>query len=147
MAAETSSEPGSIENGWNDATLALLVGVAVFGTMVYHVAVNQPPGLPSPPVEAIPLFVFNTTAAVIGFMLLSRGNPWGYGAAVVTGVLVFVSIVLIGTGIVGSLPSGANPLGPLSYAALGVVLVVTAVVAWRRGSVREPAAAPKPTGE
>lgn len=131
MATETPTEPNSIETPWYDAALALLVGIAVLGAMVFLVAVIRPPGLSPPPAVAIPLFVFNTTAAVMGFVLLRRSGTLGYAAAIVTGGLVVVTIALLATGTVGELPSGGNPIGPLTYAVLGVALVVTTGVAWR----------------
>lgn len=129
MASQTATDLDS--NPWNDLTLALLGGIAVFGSLVLHVAAVQTPVL-SPPAEAIPLFVFNTTAAIISYLLVRRGSAGRYAAAAATGLLVVVSIGLIGGGFVGDLKPGTNPLGPLTYAALGLLLTGSAFRAWRR---------------
>lgn len=138
MVDQTPIDRRSIENGWYDATIALLAGIAVLGTMVYFVALFRPAGLTPPPAEAIPLFVFNTTAAVISYALLGRHAAAGYAAGIGTGALVVVTIGLIATGTVGALPSGGNPIGPLAYAALGVVVAATSVIAWRKRAGAEP---------
>lgn len=130
MATESLSERKFGEERWYDATVALLVGSIVFGGMVFHsLAVRMPKE--SPPVEAAPLVVITTAAAAISYLLLRRNNATGYEAAAVTGVLIVVSIGLVGTGVVGELKPATNPIGPLAYVALGVALFVTAVKARR----------------
>lgn len=141
MVDQTPTERRSNESGWYDASIALLAGIAVLGTMVYFVALFRPAGLTPPPTEAIPLFVFNTTAAVISYALLRRHASAGYAAGVGTGALIVVSIGLIATGMVGALPSGGNPLGPIVYAGLGVVVATTSVIAWRKRARAEPTGA------
>ena len=142
MATDTLTGPKSTKTPWYDASLALLVGIAVFGAMVFLVAVIRPPGMSPPPAVAIPLFVFNTTAAVMGLVLLRRSGALGYAAAIITGVLVVATIALLATGTVGELPSsnGIQP-GPIVYTALGVALVVTTGVAWRRRAAAKTSAA------
>lgn len=134
MATDTPSEPNSIESSWNDISLALVGGIAVFGGMVFLVGLIRPAGLSAPPAVALPLFVFNTTAAVMGYVLLQRSGAMGYAAAIITGLLVVSTIVLLATGTVGELPSGGNPIGPLAYAALGVAVILTTGIAWRKQS-------------
>lgn len=132
MATETPTESKSIKSPWHNASLALVVGIAVFGTMVFLAALIRPPGLSPPPAMALPLFIFNTTAAVMGFVLLQRSGALGYAAAIITGVLVVLTIVLLATGTIGELPSGGNPIGPLAYAALGVAVILTTGIGWRK---------------
>lgn len=126
MAPETLTKRKSSEERWYDATVALLVGTIVFSGMVFHsLAVQMPKE--SPPVEAAPLVVLITAAAAISYLLLRRNNATGYEAAAVTGILVIVSVVLVGAGVVGQLKPATNPIGPLLYIALGVAIFLTSV--------------------
>jgi hypothetical protein len=139
MAAKTPTKPKSVKNGWLDASLALLVGIAIMGAMVFLAAVLRPPGLAPPPAGAIPMFVFTTTAAAISFVLLRRANPLGYVAAILTGVLPVFIVVLVMTGAFGEIPRGEIQLGPIVFTVLGVALVLATSIAWRKRSATKPA--------
>lgn len=129
---------------WRDVSLALLVGIIVLGSSVFLVAVLQAPI--GPPIEAAPLFTWNTTAASVAIVLLWQDNKYGYAASVLTGLLVLVSLALIGMGAYGSIQPGSSPLGPLSYAALAIALIGTTVAAWREQSaIQPPTEAEEPT--
>ncbi|WP_338727937.1 hypothetical protein [Haladaptatus sp. DJG-WS-42] len=138
MATERPPELKSTDTPWYDTSLALLVGIAVMGAMVFQAAVIRPSGLAPPPAGAIPLFVFNTTAAVMGFVLLRRTDAAGYAVSIVTGILVVGTVVLVGTGAIGETPSSNGiQAGPVVYTALGLALIVTSGVAWRKRAAAE----------
>lgn len=141
MAGNTSAAPISSGSHWHDVSLALLVGVIVLGTGVFLVAVLQAPI--GPPVEAVPLFVWNTTAASVALVLLWQENKYGYAASIGAGVLVLLSLALIGLGVYGSINPGSSPLGPLSYAALAIALLGSTVAAWRAKSPLQTAQVPE----
>lgn len=111
------------------------------GAMVFQAAVIRPPGLSPPPAGAIPLFAFTTTAAVISFVLLRRGDPTGYAAAILTGVLPVVTVGLVVTGRAGEFTGGGIQPGPVVFTLLGMALVVTTGIAWRKRGATEPTAA------
>lgn len=121
---------------WRDVSIALLVGIIVLGSSVFLVTVLQAPI--GPPIEAIPLFTWNTTAASVAIVLLWQNNRYGYAAAVLTGLLVIISLGLIGLGVYGSIQPGSSPLGPLSYGTLAITLIGTTVAAWREQSTLQP---------
>jgi ethanolamine utilization microcompartment shell protein EutS len=137
MAAETQAEPEPLGNPWDDASLALLVGIAVMGTMVFLAAVIRPPGLAPPPAGAIPLFVFTTTAATMSIILVRQTDVAGYAAAVVTGILDILSVFLVATGTFGDVSSSGIQPGPIVFTALGLAVVATSVLAWRKRSAAE----------
>jgi hypothetical protein len=140
MTTETPIDPRSTALGCDVASLALLVGIAVMGAMVFLAAVVRPAGLAAPPAGAIPLFVFTTTAAAISFVLLHQASPAGYAAAILTGLLPVATVVLVVTGSVGEISSGGIQLGPVVFTALGVALVVTTGIAWRKRTATETTA-------
>lgn len=125
---------------WQDVTLAILVGVIALGGSVFLLAALQAPV--GPPAETIPLFVWNTTAAFISLVLVWRENRYGSTASILTGLLVLVSLGLIGTGTVGAIDPRGSPLGPLSYAALAIALIVASVAARREAAALPTSAAP-----
>ena len=141
MATETRPDPGSVTNRWDNASLALLAGIAVMSAMVFQAAVIRPTGLSPPPTGAISLFVFTTTAAAISFVLLRRGDQAGYAAALVTGALPVVTVILVMTGSLGEIPSSGIQPGPVVFTVLGVALVVTTGIAWRQRSATETTSA------
>lgn len=130
MTTNGSAGNVSTENGLVTASLAMLAGIIVLGTGVYFVTILEAPI--GPPVEAAPLFVWTTTAAVMAFVLLRRGHPLGYPAGIVTGLLVVTAMALIGSGAYEPVGASSSPLGPLSYLALGLGVIATTVAAWRR---------------
>lgn len=132
MTTNDSARTVSRDNGWVTASLALLAGIIVLGTGVYFVTVLAAPI--GPPVEAAPLFVWTTTAAVMAFVLLGRGHGLGFAMALLTALLVVTTVALVGSGAYGEVGAGSSPLGPLSYVALALALVATTLVAWRRRS-------------
>lgn len=129
MAKNSSTAPISSGRHWHEVSLALLVGIISLGTGVFLVTVLQAPI--GPPVEVVPLFVWNTTAASIALVLMWHENKYGYAAAIGTGGLVLLSLALIGLGVYGSIKPGSSPLGPLSYAGLATALIGTTIAAWR----------------
>lgn len=139
MAGTTPTELTLNSNGWRHVALALLVGIIVLGSSVFLVTVLQAPI--GPPIEAVPLFVWNTTAASVALVLLWQDHTFGYAASILTGILVIISIALIGMGVYGGVKPGSSPLGPLSYVALAIGLIVTTVLAWRGRSATETAQA------
>ena len=141
MTPGTRADPGPVTNRWCDASLALLAGIAVMGAMVFQAAVIRPPGLAPPPAGAISLFVFTTTAAAISFVLFRRGDPAGYAAAILTGVLPGATVVFVLTGRVGEITGGGIQPGPVVFTGLGVALIVTTGLAWRQRTAPEATAA------
>ncbi|QIO24530.1 hypothetical protein [Haloarcula sp. JP-L23] len=129
MAETPAPAATSKSTQWREVSLALLVGIIVLGSSVFLVTVVQAPI--GPPIETAPLFVWNTAAASIALVLLWQDTKYGYAASVLTGLLVLISLSLIGTGVYGRIQPGSSPLGPLSYAALAIALIGTTVAAWR----------------
>ena len=134
-----ASTPKSTE--WREVSLSLLVGIIVLGSGVFLVTVVQAPI--GPPVEAAPLFVWNTTAASIALVLLWQDTKYSYVASGLTGLLVLISLGLIATGVYGRLQPGSSPLGPLSYAALAIALIGMTVAAWRAQAPIQPPTEPE----
>jgi hypothetical protein len=130
MMEEGSPAPLVKRNRWREVSLALLVGIIVLGASVFLVAVLQAPI--GPPIEAVPLFVWNTTAASVAVVLLWHDNKYGYAASILTGILVIISLMLIGMGVYGHIQPDSSPVGPLSYAALALALITTTSIAWRK---------------
>lgn len=144
MAETSAPAPPSRSTQWREVSLALLVGIIVLGSSVFLVTVVQAPI--GPPIEAAPLFVWNTTAASVAIVLLWQDTKYGYAASVLTGLLVLISLGLIGTGVYGRVQPGSSPLGPLSYAALAIALLGTTVAAWRdQAPIRSPEEPEEPT--
>ena len=137
---EVSTEPGpgteSRRNRWHRVTLALLAGLVTASLMFFLIAAVQTPGLDPPP-ESAALFVVVTTAGVVSYHLLRGGDTVGYPAAMLTGGFVLVVLGLVATGTYGPVGPRTNPVGPLSYVALAVAVVVAAGLAWRTGPVTE----------
>lgn len=125
---------------WRRLTLALVGGHVAASFMFFLIAAMQTPGLDPPP-ETAALFIVVTTAGIISYQLLRMTPTIGYPAAMLTGGLVFVILGLVVTGAYGPIGSRTNPIGPVSYAALGVALIVTAGVGWRRGGVDDDSSA------
>lgn len=123
---------------WHGLTVALLSGHVVASILFFLIAAIQTPGLDPPP-ESVALFVVVTMAGVISYQLLRWELGFGYPAAVLTGGFVFVILALVGTGTYGPIGPRANPVGPISYAALSVTLVLSAGAAWRNGGLAETA--------
>lgn len=130
MGAEATDAQVPVENNWLTVVRGLLAGIAVLGTGVFLVTVLEAPV--APPVRVAPLFVWNTTAATIAFVILRRDNVVGYAFAILTGVLVVVAVGLVGSGAYGPVGPDSSPLGPLSYVALGLGTIAATAVAWRR---------------
>jgi len=110
MSKTSTRTPESTREHWHGVTLALLVGVAVLGGAVFLVTVLRAPV--GPPVETAPLFVWNSTAAAIAFVLTGRRHRYGYPAAALTRTLVLASLAVIATS--GGIDPTASPLGPVS---------------------------------
>lgn len=136
MAEPSAPAPTLRSTQWREVSLALLVGIIVLGSSVFLVTVVQAPI--GPPIEAAPLFVWNTTAASIAIVLVWQDTKYGYAASVLTGLLVLISLGLIGMGVYGGIQPGSSPLGPLSYAALAIALIGTTVAAWRDQAPIQP---------
>lgn len=120
MSTQTES---FAEGKWHTATVALIAGILAFSVMGFLATLLQTGPVPSP--EVGPLWVYNITAATISYVLLQRDQLWGATAAGITGILVVVSVVIVGAGIVGSTPAG-RPLPPIVYAVLGIAVLITA---------------------
>jgi hypothetical protein len=138
MAETPAVAPISGSTEWRDVSLALLVGIIVLGSSVFLVAVLQAPI--GPPIETVPLFAWNMTASSVVIVLPCPDNQYGYPASVFTGLLVIISLGLIGMGVFGSIEPGSSPLGPLSYGVLAIALIGTTVAAWREQSAIQPPA-------
>lgn len=130
MVPDAEETEAPVENNWLTIARGLLAGIAVLGSGVFIVTVLEAPI--GPPIRAAPLFVWNTTAAVVAFVTLRDDSAVGYAFAILTSVLVVVAVGLIGSGAYGQAGPNSSPLGPLSYLALGLGLLVVTVVAWRR---------------
>lgn len=128
MTAATSAGDGS---RWHRLTLTLLRGHVAASFMFFLIAAIQTPGLDPPP-ESAALFIVVTTAGVISYQLLMLEGTIGYPAAMLTGVFVFVILGLVATGTYGPIGPRTNPIGPISYIALAVSIIVSAGIAWRK---------------
>lgn len=138
---ETSS-PGSTARTahWRQVSIALLGGSMILGSSVFLVTVLQAPI--GPPIEAAPLFVWNTTAAAVAIVLLAHHNRYGYAASLATSGLVLISLALLASGVMGGINPGSIPLGPISYAGLAVALIITTILAWRTEPTSQPGVMP-----
>lgn len=144
VSEDTSPGGGSRQSRWYRVTLALLGGLVAASLLFFLITVVQTPGLDPPP-ESAALFVVGTTAGVISYQLLRWEDPLGYPAAILTGGFVFVTLGLVATGTYGPIGPRTNPIGPVSYAALAVAVIVSASVAWRKEPVNETASPSQPT--
>lgn len=129
---------------WHGLTLALLSGHVAASLLFFLIAAIQTPGLDPPP-ESAALFIVVTTAGVISYQLLRWEVALGYPAAILTGGFVFVILALVATGTYGPIGARTNPIGPISYAALGVAVIVSAGVAWRKGIMAKTSSPSQPT--
>lgn len=125
---------------WHRITLALLGGVVTASFMFFLITAVQTPGLDPPP-ESAALFIVVTTAGVISYHLLREGDSSGYPIAMLTGGFVFVILALVASGTYGPIGTRTNPIGPISYAALAVAVILTAGLAWWHGIRTETSSA------
>lgn len=129
---------------WHRITLALLGGLVAASFMFFLIAAIQTPGLDPPP-ESTALFIVVTTAGVISYHLLRGKDAIGYPAAILTSGFVFVILGLVATGTYGPIGPRTNPIGPISYGALAVAVIITAGIAWRNAAVTESSSASQPS--
>ncbi len=132
------------DSRWHGAVVALTGGLVAASFMFFLIAVVQTPGLDPPP-ESAALFLLATTAGVISDRLLRRGVTAGYPAAMLTGVLVLVVVAVILVGTYGPAGPRTNPIGPISYVALAVAVVVMAGLAWRTETATDAPSISSPT--
>lgn len=118
-----SDRPGR----WKRLTIAVLIGVSTMGVLAFFATLFQTPGLEGP-VEIARIAVVVTVLGVTALPLVWWDDVLGYGAAAVAGGVAVLGIALYVTGAFG--PPRVAPAAYL-FAALGGVLVVTTVVAWR----------------
>jgi peptidoglycan/LPS O-acetylase OafA/YrhL len=128
---EYRTQPGP----WHDVTLAVLGGLAVASVLFAHVAVVQTPGLDPPP-EMVALFVAAAALATVGYLLVRSRAPLGYPVGVFVGLVVIAEAVAVVAGVFGPAGPETNPVGPVVYVGLAVVVVVSSGVAWRRRPAR-----------
>lgn len=105
--------------------------------MIFQAAVIRPMGLAPPPAGAIPMFVFTPTTAAISFVHLRGNHATGYAAAILTGVLPIVTVILVMTGTLGEIPSSEIQAGPVVFTVLAIALVIATSIAWRNRSSTE----------
>lgn len=146
MSGKTGPDDGSRRNRWHRITLALLGGLVAASFTFFLIAAIQTPGLDPPP-ESAALFIVVTTAGVISYHLLRGGDTVGYPAAMLTGGFVFVVLALVATGTYGPTGPRTNPVGPVSYVALAVAVIITAGLAWRKAVVAGGSSVSQPTAE
>ncbi len=116
---------------WSQQALfAALLGVIVEGGFVTALALTQPP-YPVPPPASADFFILTVTYAAVCMPLVLWGRAGGYIGAMGVGLFTLLTLVLTLLGTLGDRPVGANPLGPLTFAVLAVVLIVFGVIAWR----------------
>ncbi len=140
MPETVAPPPPPRDNQWREISLSLLAGIIVLGSSVFLVTVLQAPI--GPPVEAVPLFAWNTTLASVAIVLLWQNNKYGYPASVLTGMVVISSLGLLAMGVYGGINPASSPIGPLSYAVLAIALIGTTVAAWRNQSTIQPSTEP-----
>jgi hypothetical protein len=112
-------------------TVSLLLGTATVATFAFVATLFQTPGLEAP-VEVARVAVITTMLATVALPLVWLGDPLGYPVAVLSG-----AAAAVGTGLAIAGAFGPTRLAPAAFAfvALGVLLVVSSVVAWRDGAV------------
>lgn len=118
--------------------LALLVGTIAFSVLAFHVVAAGNATL-GPPSGMAPVFVFLTVLGVTAYPLLLWDNALGYAVAVLAGALAIGGAGLYLAGSFG--PAAVGP-GPLALAALGSLVVIATVGAWRK---RTPSGATSPS--
>lgn len=118
-----ASAPGRAQR----ITVSLLLGTATVGTFAFVATLFQTPGLEAP-VEVARVAVITTMLAAVALPLVWWGDPLGYPAAVLSG-----AAAAVGTGLALVGAFGPTRLAPAAFAfvALGGLLVVSSVVAWR----------------
>lgn len=108
-------------------TVAVLAGLVSMGFLAFLATLSQTPGLEGP-VEIAPIAVLVTVLGVVALPLVRWDDVAGYAAAVLAGAGAVVGIALYVVGAFG--PTRVAPAAYL-FAALGAVLVLTSVTAWR----------------
>lgn len=114
---------------WHRLTIAVLLGVTSMGVLAFFATLFQTPGLEGP-VQIAPIAVVTVVLGVIAVPLVWWNDAVGYAVAVLSGAAAVVGIALYLAGAFG--PPRVAPAAYL-FAVLGAVLVLTTVVAWRRG--------------
>lgn len=140
MPSQTPPSTPTTQSTWETTTTALVGGLTVASFMFYLLAAVQTPGLDPPP-ESVALFLVATTVAAISYLLLRAGNPLGYPASILAGVVVFAVVAALVVGVYGPPGPDTNPIGPAVYLALAAAVVVTAVRAWRSRETTRPTTA------
>jgi peptidoglycan/LPS O-acetylase OafA/YrhL len=144
VAVKTSAAGGSPPSRWHRVTLALVGGLVAASLVFFLIAAIRTPGLDPLP-ESAALFVVVTTAGAISYQLLRWGDALGYPAAMLTGGFVLIILALVAAGTYGPVGPRTNPIGPTSYVALAVAVIITAGVASRKGVVVATSSPSQPT--
>lgn len=143
METTTQAEPVSGANGWRQVALALLGGAIAFNVLAFHVVAVGNPEL-GPPSGMAPVFVFVTVFGVTAYPLLSWDNTVGYAVAVLVGALAIAGAGLYLAGSFG--PAAIGP-GPLVLVALGSLVVIATVGAWRKRTPTGSTSPSEPTSQ
>ncbi|WP_396612842.1 hypothetical protein ACH9L7_06110 [Haloferax sp. S1W] len=136
MAYSTLSTESELETEWHHITRAFVGGLAAASAMFFHIAVVQTEGL-NPPPETAALFLVAATGGLISYLLLSRDDVLGYAMAALTGVFVLVAVGLTVLGLYGPAGPETNPVGPIAYVLLAIVVIVTSGLSWRNREATE----------
>ncbi|ELZ82136.1 hypothetical protein C455_02964 [Haloferax larsenii JCM 13917] len=142
MAYSTVPTETAAETEWHHITRALVGGLAAASAMFLHIAVVQTPGLDPPPQTAA-LFLVAAAGGVISYLLLDRETVVAYAMAALTGVFVLVAVGVTVLGVYGPPGPETNPVGPIAYVLLAVLVIVTSGMSWRSHETGEPG--PEPT--
>ena len=142
MAYSTVPTETAVETEWHHIARALVGGLAAASAMFLHTAVVQTPGLDPPP-ETAALFLVAATGGVISYLLLDRETAVAYTMAVLTGVFVLIAVGVTVLGVYGPAGPETNPVGPIAYVLLAVLVIVTSGISWRSHETAE--SGPEPT--
>lgn len=115
---------------WRRLTIAGLAGLTTMGVLAFIATLFQTPGLEGP-VEMAPIAVVVSVLGVTALPLLWWNDVVGYGLTAIAGGVAVVGIALYLVGAFG--PPRVAPAAYL-FAALGGLLVLGTVIAWRERS-------------
>jgi hypothetical protein len=143
METTTQAEPDSGVNGWQQVALALLGGTVAFNVLAFHAVAVGNPKL-GPPSGMAPVFVFVIVFGVTAYPLLSRDNTVGYAVAGLVGALAIAGAGLYLAESFG--PAAIGP-GPVALVALGSLVVIATVGAWRNRTTAGSTSPSAPTSQ
>lgn len=130
MAQGAESSQASSGRTWHQISIAFLLGYITFAFMSAFVTVHQP--AIGPTIDALPLFVIALVVGVISLPLLWWETLAGYGLTFIAGVWALVGLWLIGSGTIGGIKAGSNPIGIPVVVLVAGILIVSTYLAWRK---------------